>query len=137
MVIVCSVAIATMVSNEIVMPGLLKFFRPRMNRQADLSRLLLSIRRVTIFLVLMTAYGFYRLAGADYSLTAFGLLSFAAAAQFGPSLIGGILWRRGNYNGAIWGLAIGFAMWCYTLLIPRWPPPVGSATPLSTRGCGA
>jgi len=118
MVIVCSVAIATMVSNEIVMPGLLKFFRPRMNRQADLSRLLLSIRRVTIFLVLMTAYGFYRLAGADYSLTAFGLLSFAAAAQFGPSLIGGILWRKGNYNGAIWGLAIGFAMWCYTLLIP-------------------
>ncbi|MCK7543268.1 hybrid sensor histidine kinase/response regulator [Marinobacter bryozoorum] len=118
MVIVCSVAIATMVSNEIVMPGLLKFFRPRMNRQPDLSRLLLSIRRVTIFLVLLTAYGFYRLAGADYSLTAFGLLSFAAAAQFGPSLIGGTLWRRGNYNGAIWGLALGFAMWCYTLLIP-------------------
>ncbi|MFL1484238.1 NahK/ErcS family hybrid sensor histidine kinase/response regulator [Marinobacter sp. LN3S78] len=118
MVIVCSVAIATMVSNEIVMPGLLKFFRPRMNRQTDLSRLLLSIRRVTIFLVLMTAYGFYRLAGADYSLTAFGLLSFAAAAQFGPSLIGGIIWRRGNYNGAIWGLALGFATWCYTLLIP-------------------
>ncbi|GGY64750.1 hybrid sensor histidine kinase/response regulator [Marinobacter zhanjiangensis] len=118
MVIVCSVAIATMVSNEIVMPGLLKFFQPRMSRRADLSRLLLSIRRVTIFLVLMTAYGFYRLAGADYSLTAFGLLSFAAAAQFGPSLIGGILWRRGNYNGAIWGLALGFAMWCYTLLIP-------------------
>ena len=118
MVIVCSVAIATMVSNEIVMPGLLKFFRPRMNRRADLSRLLLSIRRVTIFLVLMTAYGFYRMAGADYSLTAFGLLSFAAAAQFGPSLVGGILWRRGNYNGAIWGLGLGFAMWCYTLLIP-------------------
>ncbi|SFR40706.1 Na+/proline symporter [Marinobacter daqiaonensis] len=118
MVIVCSVAIATMVSNEIVMPGLLKFFRPRMNRRADLSHLLLSIRRVTIFLVLLASYGFYRLAGADYSLTAFGLLSFAAAAQFGPSLIGGILWRRGNYNGAIWGLGLGFAMWCYTLLIP-------------------
>ncbi|MFW5824322.1 MAG: NahK/ErcS family hybrid sensor histidine kinase/response regulator, partial [Marinobacter sp.] len=89
-----------------------------MNRRADLSRLLLSIRRVTIFLVLMTSYGFYRLAGADYSLTAFGLLSFAAAAQFGPSLIGGILWRRGNYDGAIWGLGLGFAIWCYTLLIP-------------------
>ena len=118
MVIVCSVAIATMVSNEIVMPGLLKFFRLRMNQRADLSRLLLRIRRVTIFLVMLTAYGFYRLAGADYSLTAFGLLSFAAAAQFGPSLVGGILWRRGNYNGAIWGLALGFAIWCYTLLIP-------------------
>src|SRR5690554_5011404 len=79
MVIVCSVAIATMVSNEIIMPALLKFFRPRMNRQADLSSLLLGIRRVAIFVVLLTAYGFYRMAGADYSLTSFGLLSFAAA----------------------------------------------------------
>lgn len=118
MVIVCSVAIATMVSNEIVMPALLRFFRPRMNRRDDLSFLLLTIRRVAIFGVLLTAYGFYRLAGADYSLTAFGLLSFAAVAQFGPALIGGIVWRRGNHTGAVWGLACGFALWCYTLLIP-------------------
>lgn len=118
MVIVCSVAIATMVSNEIIMPALLKFFRPRMNRRGDLSYLLLSIRRVAIFLILLTSYGFYRLASEEYSLTAFGLLSFAAAAQFGPSLVGGIAWRRGNHTGAVWGLAAGFLMWCYTLLIP-------------------
>lgn len=118
MVIVCSVAIATMVSNEIIMPALLKFFRPRMNRQTDLSSLLLGIRRVAIFVVLLTAYGFYRMAGEDYSLTAFGLLSFAAAAQFGPALVGGILWRRGNATGAAWGLALGFFLWCYTLLLP-------------------
>lgn len=118
MVIVCSVAISTMVSNEIIMPALLKFFHPRMNRRGDLSYLLLSIRRVAIFVILLTAYGFYRLAGEDYSLTAFGLLSFAAAAQFGPALVGGIIWRRGNHTGAFWGLAAGFLMWCYTLLIP-------------------
>ncbi|MFL1453863.1 NahK/ErcS family hybrid sensor histidine kinase/response regulator [Marinobacter sp. GN3S48] len=118
MVIVCSVAIATMVSNEIIMPALLKFFRPRMNQRADLSHLLLSIRRVAIFVVLLTAYGFYRMAGEDYSLTAFGLLSFAAAAQFGPALVGGIIWRRGNFTGASWGLGLGFLMWCYTMLLP-------------------
>ncbi|WP_111496698.1 MULTISPECIES: PAS domain-containing hybrid sensor histidine kinase/response regulator [Marinobacter] len=118
MVIVCAVAIATMVSNEIIMPALLKFFHPRMSRRGDLSYLLLAIRRVAIFVVLLTAYGFYRLAGADYSLTAFGLLSFAAAAQFGPALVGGILWRRGNHTGAVWGLAVGFLLWTYTLLIP-------------------
>lgn len=118
MVIVCSVAIATMVSNEIIMPALLKFFRPRMNKRTDLSYLLLSIRRVAIFVVLLTSYGFYRMAGEDYSLTAFGLLSFAAAAQFGPALVGGIIWRRGNFTGAAWGLGLGFLMWCYTLLLP-------------------
>ena len=118
MVIVCSVAIATMVSNEMIMPALLKFFRPRMNRRADLSFLLLSIRRVAIFVVLLSAWGFYRMAGADYSLTAFGLLSFAAAAQFGPALVGGIIWRKANHTGAVWGLGLGFALWCYTLLVP-------------------
>ncbi|EAZ98647.1 PAS domain-containing hybrid sensor histidine kinase/response regulator [Marinobacter sp. ELB17] len=118
MVIVCSVAVATMVSNEIIMPALLKFFRPRMNRKADLSYLLLSIRRIAICAVLLTAYGFYRMAGEDTSLTAFGLLSFAAAAQLGPALVGGIVWRGGNYNGAVWGLFTGFLLWLYTLLLP-------------------
>jgi PAS domain S-box-containing protein len=118
MVIVSSVAIATMVSNEIVMPALLKFFHPGMNKRADLSSLVLAIRRVAIFVILLTAYGFYRMAGDNYSLTAFGLLSFAAAAQFGPALVGGILWRTGNYQGAIWGLGLGFLLWGYTLLLP-------------------
>ena len=118
MVIVCSVAVATMISNEVVMPALLKFFRTRMSRREDLSSLLLSIRRVAIILILVAAYGFYRMVGQDYSLTAFGLLSFAAAAQFGPALIGGILWRNGNHTGALWGIAVGFFLWIYTLLIP-------------------
>lgn len=118
MVIVSSVALATMVSNEVVMPGLLRFFRPRMNRRRDISFLLLTIRRFTIISIVLAAYLFYRMIGQNYSLTAFGLLSFAAVAQFGPSLIGGIVWRHGNQQGAIWGLLAGFGLWCYTLLLP-------------------
>ncbi|MDI9246804.1 PAS domain-containing hybrid sensor histidine kinase/response regulator [Marinobacter sp. CHS3-4] len=136
MVIVCSVAISTMISNEIIMPALLKFFRPRMNKRADLSDLLLSIRRIAIFVILLTAYGFYRMAGEDYSLTAFGLLSFAAAAQFGPALVGGILWRNGNYQGAIWGLGLGFLLWGYTLLLPALASTGWLNDTLITNGIG-
>ncbi len=119
MVIVSSVACATMVSNELVMPALLRVFKPRhLTRRGSVSQLLLGIRRVTIVLLLLIAYGFYRIAGHDYSLTAFGLLSFAAAAQFGPALLGGILWRHGNHSGAFWGLLAGFSLWVYTLLLP-------------------
>ncbi|MAL98876.1 MAG: histidine kinase [Alteromonadaceae bacterium] len=118
MVIVSTVALATMVSNEVVMPGLLRFFHPDMHRRRDLSFLLLTIRRITIGAIVVIAYSFYRLTGEAYSLTAFGLLSFAAVAQFGPALIGGVLWRRGNQQGAIWGLCAGFGFWCYTLLFP-------------------
>lgn len=119
MVIVSSVACATMVSNEMVMPALLRVFKPRhLSRRGSVSQLLLGIRRVTIVLLLLIAYGFYRIAGADYSLTAFGLLSFAAAAQFGPALLGGVLWRNGNHSGAFWGLLAGFSLWIYMLLLP-------------------
>lgn len=136
MVIVCAVAIATMLSNEIVMPALLKFFRPRMNKKVDLSSLLLGIRRIAIFLILLTAYGFYRMAGDEFSLTAFGLLSFAAAAQFGPALVGGILWRTGNYLGAIWGLGLGFLFWGYTLLLPALASTGWLGDTLITEGIG-
>ncbi|MFE8073076.1 PAS-domain containing protein [Marinobacteraceae bacterium S3BR75-40.1] len=118
MVIVCCVALATMVSNEIVVPGLLRLLRRRMARRQDLTTLLLMIRRLTVILILLTAYAFYRLAGSEYSLTAFGLLSFAAAAQFGPALVGGVVWRKANRQGALVGLGAGFALWCYTLLLP-------------------
>ena len=119
MVIVSSVACATMVSNELVMPLLLRLFKPRhLSRRGSVSQLLLGIRRVTILLLLLISYGFYRIAGADYSLTAFGLLSFAAAAQFGPALVGGVIWRDGNHTGAFWGLLAGFSLWIYLLLLP-------------------
>src|SRR5690606_32768646 len=41
-----------------------------------------------------------------------------AFAQFLPSLVGGLYWRRGTHAGAITGLAAGFAIWSYTLFLP-------------------
>ena len=46
------------------------------------------------------------------------MISFAAAAQFGPALVGGLYWRRGNKTGAITGIVLGFIFWFYTLMIP-------------------
>jgi len=118
MVIVSSVTLSTMVCNEIVIPILFKLFQIKLNQQKDLSSLFLNIRRVTIVALLLLAYGFYRLTAEDYSLTAFGLLSFVAVAQFAPPLIGGVMWRRGNFQGATSGLIGGFLIWVYTLLLP-------------------
>jgi signal transduction histidine kinase len=41
-----------------------------------------------------------------------------AVAQFAPALIGGLFWRGAVKAGAIAGISAGFAVWCYTLLIP-------------------
>ena len=89
-----------------------------LSRRADLSGLLLGIRRGAIVLLMMLGYVYYRAAGEAYALVAIGLVSFAAVAQFAPAMLGGMYWKQGTRNGALCGLSLGFALWAYTLLLP-------------------
>ncbi len=134
MVIVASVAIAIMIANHLVMPLLLRGRRalsePRKakaslgpqapgngNPGGDLGSQILIIRRVSIFLVILLGYAYYRAAG-EAALVSIGLLSFAATAQIAPAFFGGLIWRRGTSLGAAAGLIVGTTVWAYTLLMP-------------------
>ncbi|HWM83553.1 MAG TPA: hybrid sensor histidine kinase/response regulator [Pseudolabrys sp.] len=116
MVIVESVALSIMLSNDIVVPLFLKR-RRALAGQDDIGAMLLRVRRFAIFFILLLAYLYYRSAG-DAQLASIGLLSFAAVAQLAPAFFGGLIWRRATAHGAIGGMAIGFAVWAYTLLLP-------------------
>ena len=118
MVIVETIALSTMVCNDLVMPVLLRWKTLRLHEERDLSGLLLSIRRWAIAGILLLGYIYFRAAGEAYALVGIGLISFAAVAQFAPAIIGGIYWKGGTRQGAIAGLAAGFAVWIYTLLLP-------------------
>lgn len=121
MVIVASVALAIMISNDLVMPLVLRRSSEDTiiaSKGEDMSRILLLIRRVSIFVVLLLAYAYFRAAGDTAALTSIGLLSFAAVAQFAPAFFGGLVWRRGTARGAIAGMLAGLALWVYTLLLP-------------------
>ncbi|WP_420133862.1 PAS domain-containing hybrid sensor histidine kinase/response regulator [Rhodopseudomonas sp.] len=117
MVIVECVALAVMVSNDLVMPLVLKRHGAPRNDQRSFGTFLLTVRRVAIFAILILAYFYYRALG-NTQLAAIGLLSFAAIAQFAPAFFGGLIWRRATAQGAIGGMIIGFAVWAYTLFIP-------------------
>jgi Na+/proline symporter/nitrogen-specific signal transduction histidine kinase len=118
MVIVEAIALSTMVCNDLVMPVMLRMRWLRLAERRDLSHLLLAIRRGAIVVILMLGYVYFYLAGEAYALVSIGLISFSAVAQFAPALIGGIFWKGGTRGGAICGLAAGFAVWAYTLLLP-------------------
>jgi Na+/proline symporter/nitrogen-specific signal transduction histidine kinase len=118
MVIVAAIALSTMVSNDLVMPVLLRLTWLRLTERGDLTGLLLFIRRASIILILLLGYAYFHLIGESDALVTIGLVSFAAAAQFAPAIIGGIFWKAGTRRGAQTGLSLGFAVWAYTLLLP-------------------
>jgi Na+/proline symporter/signal transduction histidine kinase len=118
MVIVASVALATMVSNDLVMPLLWRDSLTDTRQRENLGARVLWVRRVAIIAIALLAYAYYRGAGGSDSLAAFGLLAFAAVGQFAPALIGGLYWRGASRRGVFAGLLAGFSLWLYTLLLP-------------------
>lgn len=113
MIMISSMTLSTMVTNHLCLPCI-DFF-PALG---GLRRQILKMRWLVVALVIGMGYWFERKLGGSYTLVNMGMISFAAAMQFAPAIIGGIYWPKGNRIGAILGLGSGFAVWFYTLLIP-------------------
>jgi Na+/proline symporter/signal transduction histidine kinase len=128
MVIVESVALSIMVSNDIIIPIFLrqKLVTTRFGQRSDFTHSLLNIRRIAIFAVLLLGYGYYRMADSQSGLASIGLLAFAAIAQVAPALFGGLVWRRANARGARLGMSFGFLAWAYLLFLPSLGGPDNS-----------
>jgi Na+/proline symporter/signal transduction histidine kinase/ActR/RegA family two-component response regulator len=119
MVIVASVALATMISNDLVLPMLWRRRLMTAGESVASPAMIVWVRRVSIVGVLLGAYGFFRLSPSAPSLASIGTLSLAAVAQFAPSIIAAVYWPRASHAGVTGGLAAGFFVWMYTLLIPN------------------
>ena len=117
MVIVEAVALSTMVSNDMLLPWLLR--RNNAERPIEVFRhWMLSVRRVTIVVILLLAYVSYRLLGSTASLATIGQVAFAAVTQLAPAMLGALYWKQANRRGVFAGLAAGIFLWFYTLVLP-------------------
>jgi len=123
MVIVASLALATMVSNHVVMPLYLRRVEGAMV-SGDVRRVVLVSRRVAIGAVLFLGYLYYRLSGGG-ALASIGLIAFVGVAQVLPAMLGGLFWRGGTRTGAVAGVGLGFAVWLYTLFLPSFGGAAG------------
>ncbi|MDH1263489.1 PAS domain-containing hybrid sensor histidine kinase/response regulator [Pseudomonas sp. GD03944] len=117
MVIVASVALSTMISNDMLLPWLLR--RQNTERPFEAFRhWMLTARRVSIVLILLLAYVCYRLLGSNASLATIGQVSFAAIGQLAPAMFGALLWKQANRRGVFAGMIVGALIWFYTLIMP-------------------
>jgi len=118
MVIVSSIALSTMISNHIVMPLALRFSIVPATSGPDVRGFILIARRISIVFIVLLGLVYFWLSGTSGALAAIGLISFCGVAQFMPSIVGGLYWRRATHGGALAGLAAGFIIWSYTLFLP-------------------
>ena len=118
MVIVETIALSTMICNNIVMPVLLHQPLAVLSERQDYTGMLLTIRRTSIVLVLLLGYIYFHNIGEFYALVSIGMISFAAVTQFAPAILGGLFWKGGTRTGAVAGLLAGFTVWAYTLFLP-------------------
>lgn len=124
MIVVASVALSIMITNDLIAPLLLRRALAGRGDRGRIAARLLLIRRLVIAGLLLAAYAFYRGFAGITDLAGLGTLAFAAAAQFAPGLVLGMLSQHGNRAGMLAGLVAGFALWLALLI---WPAASGTA----------
>ena len=113
MMIVTTLALSSMCMNHFLLPAALSVNRPR-----DFYRRLLWGRRLVIAAIIAAGYGFYIIIELQEGLASLGLISFVAAAQLLPGLIGLLYWARATQAGFIAGLSGGAFVWFFLLILP-------------------
>ncbi len=117
MVVVSTLALSTMVSNNLIIPyGYLeKFIQSHPEKNSSYIK---NIRRISIFLIIIAAYIFYVNFSIELSLYSIGLISFVIISQLAPSFFIGMFWNRGSARASTIGMITGFLITTYTLILP-------------------
>jgi Na+/proline symporter/signal transduction histidine kinase/ActR/RegA family two-component response regulator len=125
MVIVSTIALSTMLSNEIVFPVLFK--KNKHPTRYDEFRLkLLNIRKSLVFLVIFLGYAVFLFIPPS-TLSTLGETALGAIAQLSPALIAAFYWRSATLKGVFSGISIGFLSWIGLNFLPQfgvYPPPL-------------
>lgn len=118
MVIVATVSLAIMITNEVVAPIVMRLNARSPAAVLKLGDSLRRIRQYTIAGILLSAWLVTQQIMGIPWLAQIGFISFLAAAQLAPGLLAGLYWRRAHGGGVIVGLLAGLALWFYCAVVP-------------------
>ncbi|WP_417656254.1 PAS-domain containing protein [Pseudidiomarina aestuarii] len=144
MVIIASVTLSTMITNDVIMPFILQRrsqfpftgsapIGVLADTRSFQGRLLL-IRRVAIGVIMLLSYLCYYFWAANTGLVSIGLLAFSVVLQLLPAVLGGLYWRRGHARGVYVGLGVGLIAWLFAVAVPMYLPHQISDTSIITQG---
>lgn len=117
MIIVATITLSQMLSNDVILPILVRRRKDK-KKHSEFSRSLIISRRTTVIFVVLGAYLYQSILAENAALTSIGLIAFALVVQLAPAILFGLYWRKGNANGLYAGLIVGTGIWFYTLMIP-------------------
>ncbi|MEP2651824.1 MAG: PAS-domain containing protein, partial [Paraglaciecola sp.] len=118
MVIIATLAMGIMISNNLVTPLRLKIQLQRLHQHNLTPKAMLFTRRVTVLLVMGIAYLYHLDISKTAPLVKSGIIAIALLSQTFPIIIGGLYWRERNKNAAMIALIAGATCWAYWLLWP-------------------
>lgn len=118
MIIMESTAIGKMLSNNIIFPTVLKNVHFKENFNLAPFFYIRFFRQLSIIIVFVLGYLYYAQVSELYSLTAIGLVAFAAIIQFLPAVLAGLYWEQANRNGVLLSVLTGITIWFVFLIHP-------------------
>lgn len=126
MIIISSISLSVMLSNNIMIPyGWLDRFK--IKNENDNTKTIVNIRKFGIFILIIAGFIFYKYILNSSSLFQIGMISFVLIAQLAPSFFGAIFWRRGTYSGAISGIIVGVFICYLNLVLPNYFPQINDS----------
>lgn len=118
MIIVATLAMGVMISNNLATPLWLTLQLRTQQRHRLKPASILFIRRATVLVVLGVAYFYHVNISQSTSLVQSGVIAIALLSQTFPILILGLYWKRGTALAAQLALVCGALCWVYWLLWP-------------------
>lgn len=115
MILVCCIALTTMLCNEVLIPVIVSRYHSRID---NISRRVIHMRKLVVYLLLVTTYLYYLSISSTDTLFGLGYLTFAAMCNLAPALLFGVYTARISRQAIIAGIIGGLIAWLVLLVAP-------------------